>query len=162
MYVAAFSVAFIYYQQGLFYCISNLFFLRNNNSDKFLQFKISQSYENELFVIKKQYFCCTGAGLKKDRLARFFTNIAKFQYLFFLIHCQYEQMSLQLIFFQVMVFSKNQSEKAIEDMHSNYSKFFFFHPDTFMCWNVACFTRIQQRSPRKCFVEINTCEERHM
>uniref|UniRef100_A0A3Q4GRM7 RING-type E3 ubiquitin transferase n=1 Tax=Neolamprologus brichardi TaxID=32507 RepID=A0A3Q4GRM7_NEOBR len=33
----------------------------------------------------------------------------------------------------VMVFSKNQSEKEIEVMHSNYSKFFFFPPDTFMC-----------------------------
>lgn len=131
--------------------------MRNNNSDKFLQFKISQSYENELFVIKKQYFCCTGAGLKKDRLAQFLYKYCKISIFVFL-----DSLSLQLIFFQVMVFSKNQSEKEIEDMHSNYSKFFFFHPDTFMCWNVACFTRIQQRSPRKCFVEINTCEERHM
>lgn len=84
MYVAAFSVAFIYYQQGLFYCISNLFFLRNNNSDKFLQFKISQSYENELFVIKKQYFCCTGAGLKKDRLAQFLYKYCKISIFVFL------------------------------------------------------------------------------
>lgn len=158
MYVAAFSVAFIYYQQGLFYCISNLFFLRNNNSDKFLQFKISQSYENELFVIKKQYFCCTGA--KKRQVSSVSLQILQnFKISIFVF---LDSLSLQLIFFQVMVFSKNQSEKEIEDMHSNYSKFFFFHPDTFMCWNVACFTRIQQRSPRKCFVEINTCEERHM
>uniref|UniRef100_A0A3Q0ST88 RING-type E3 ubiquitin transferase n=1 Tax=Amphilophus citrinellus TaxID=61819 RepID=A0A3Q0ST88_AMPCI len=50
----------------------------------------------------------------------------------------------------VMVFSKNPSAKEIEDMHSNYSKFFFF----FVCFPSRCFhvlTHYMQESHRATF-----------